>query len=109
MWKVNHRHTCEGQGPGVTASCRGLLRPRLMLSEGVASMPGLMNGLARTFSDDAGLPTGWSPLEGPCEPPPKDSLFELLPWCEKEPLAMLCTPERSAAEVPSARLLAVSN
>ena len=48
--------TCEGHGPGVIASCRGLLRPKLMLSEGVASVPGLMKGLANTFSDDAGLP-----------------------------------------------------
>ncbi len=73
-----------------------------MLSEGVASVPGLMNGLANTFSEDAALAPKVSPLEGPCDPPPEESLLELLPGCENEPLAMLCMPDRSA---PSAKHL----
>ena len=80
-----------------------------MMSEGVASTPGLMKGLARTFRDDTGLPPEVSPLEGPSEPPPRDSLLELLPGCENEPLAMLCNPDRSAAETPSADIPSVSD
>lgn len=80
-----------------------------MLSEVVASMPGLTKGFARTFRDDIGLSTGVSPLGGSCEPPPRDSLLELLPGCENEPLAMLCIPDRSAAEVPPADIPGVSD
>ena len=76
-----------------------------MLSEGVASVPGLMKGFAKTFSDDAGLPPRVSPLEGPCDPP-EESLLELLPGCENEPLAMLCMPDRSAPSAEHSRSVA---
>ena len=79
IWIGSKGLTCEGHGPGVLASCRGLLRPRLWLSEGEASTPGLTKGLAMTFSAVTGLPPEVSPLEGCCEPAPGDSLLMLLP------------------------------
>ena len=82
----------------MTGSCLGLFSPRLWLSEGDGSVPGPIKGLASTFSEDTSFPPllssmvcGWE------EPAPDDSLFELLPGCENEPLLMLCMPPRSPA------------
>lgn len=84
-------------------SCLGLFSPRLWLSEGDGSVPGPTKGLASTFSEDTSFPPVFPSTDcGWDEPPPDDSLFELLPGCENEPLGMLCTPPRSPAGAPSA-------
>lgn len=103
LMEADMRVTCDGHGPGMMGSNPGLLRLRLRLSEADASGPGLMKGLARTFSDDkAGLPSFMG--SGCDEPPPQDSLFEvMLPGWDTEPLGVLCMPPRSPAGVPSVK------
>lgn len=71
--------TCDGHGPGMMGSVRGLLRARLWLSD--RSVPGPTKGLARTFKEDVtSFPALLSSRD--CgrddESPAEESLFEAM-------------------------------